>query len=77
MPEAQAWLGLYYSAGIGVTKDLTQAYKWTVLADEQGADIVKQTLPLFIKQLSPEQRSNGEALAREWKSDRKSPHSKQ
>jgi TPR repeat protein len=42
--RAQANLGRFYQDGIGVQKDLVEAYKWFLLAQRNGAPIAKHSL---------------------------------
>ncbi len=65
---AQFSLGGMYSRGEGVIKDETEAYKWYLLAGAQGYEFSKIMLEALEKQLSANQRADGQRLARDWKS---------
>lgn len=83
--EAQADLGAAYSLGVGVPKDLVQAYKWLTLAAARGNDFAKICLEqikvggqpeLGVGQLTPEQKAEAEKLVREFKPVTTSPRPK-
>ena len=67
---AQQSLGVCYERGTGVPKDYVEAYKWYALAaaqdDEHGADI-RVSLAKLETNLTPEQLSEAQRLAREFK----------
>ena len=83
--QAQISLGIMYAHGpvpytvidcrngCGVEKDLVEAYKWLSIALETGAPSEKEMAADYLARIShlmtPEQRSEGESLAKAWKPD--------
>ena len=65
--EAQLNLGEMYANGRGVEEDDVEAYKWFLLSGAQGTEQAKEKIPIIEKSLTPEQRAQGEKLAREFK----------
>ena len=65
--EAQLNLGVMYANGLGVEEDDVEAYKWFLLSGAQGTEQAKEKIPIIEKSLTPEQRAQGEKLAREFK----------
>ena len=65
--KAQNNLGLSYTYGQGVEEDDVEAYKWFLLSGAQGTEQAKEKIPIIEKSLTPEQRAQGERLAREFK----------
>jgi hypothetical protein len=63
---AQHNLGLAYSNGHGVPKDDVLAYKWILLAGAKQEES-RENIPIVEKRLTPEQRAEGQKLAREFK----------
>ena len=64
----QCLLGLFHFKGDGVAKDYVQAYKWLILSAAQGnADASKARGILENSQMTREQISEGQRLAREFK----------
>jgi len=63
----QYCLWLSYATGDGVVKDFTEAYKWLLLARARGNALAKVLMERFEKMLTPDQRAEGQRLAREWK----------
>ena len=64
---AQYTLGFMYANGTGVAKDETEAYKWTLLAGAQGNEGARSNTPKIELRLTPQQRADGQRLAREFK----------
>ena len=64
--SAQHNLALQYSLGEGVPKDDVLAYKWILLAGAKQ-EKSRETIQLIEKRLTPEQRAEGQKLAREFK----------
>ena len=64
---AQNNLGVMYANGLGVEEDDVEAYKWFLLSGAQGTEQAKEKIPIIEKSLTPEQRAQGEKLAREFK----------
>ena len=66
--EAQFIMGVMYYKGRGVAKDNQEAYKWYLLAGAQGHDQAKEYIISFLeRELTPQQKVDGQRLAREWK----------
>lgn len=65
--EAQAGLGTFYANGLGVPKDEALAYQWLLLAGAQGNAFAKKIYTRLEKTLTPEMRTEGQRLAREFK----------
>ena len=70
--EAQYSLGGAYRDGVGVPKDDVAAYKWILLAGatDEGA---RKAIPVIESRLTPDQRAEGQRLAREFKVVKESP----
>ena len=66
---AQVNLSAVYAQGIGTHADPVQAYAWLAVAAAQDSK-VKPALTEMAARLKPEQRSQGEALARQLESKR-------
>jgi uncharacterized protein len=64
---AQNNLGFIYANGEGLPKDDIEAYKWWLLAGAQGNELAKKNMSLLEARLTPDQRAEGQRLAREWK----------
>jgi TPR repeat protein len=64
--DAQNALGNHYALGLGVEKDYVEAYKWFLLAASQGQEDAIKVRELIEKKLSPEQRVEGQRLAKTW-----------
>ncbi len=65
--NAQTFLGLMYADGRGVVRDELEACKWWLLASAQGEENAKKIISIIESQLTPQQRAEGQRLAREWK----------
>ena len=65
--DAQNNLGLMYYHSRGVAKDDVEAYKWYLLAGAQDDDLARREIFLIERTLTPQQRAEGQRLAREWK----------
>jgi hypothetical protein len=61
---AQAKLGLMYHTGQGVAQDNVQAYAWDQIAAINGYAAAKRNQNLISRGMSPEQRTQAEALAK-------------
>ncbi len=64
LAAAQVNLSAVYAQGIGTKADPVEAYAWLALAAAQD-DKIKPALTQMASKLKPEQRSQGDALARE------------
>ena len=68
--SAQYSLGFMYSTGIGVPQDDVEAYKWfnlaTTYADAEYRELYADQRDTAADRLTPEQRAEGQRLAREW-----------
>ncbi len=51
--EAQLYLGIMYSQGLGVPKDFVQAYRWYTLAADQGNGSTHRRSPIWFKLTIP------------------------
>jgi TPR repeat protein len=65
--SAQHSLALMYALGRGVPKDDVLAYMWGNLAASQGVESAVKTLDMIAKKMTPDQLSEAQRLAREWK----------
>jgi TPR repeat protein len=65
--EAQYNLGINYANGTGVLKDYVEGYKWILLASASGHKLAPNYIPKFESLMSPEQITEGQKLAREFK----------
>jgi len=65
--SAQYNLGVKYDNGQGVPQDFVEAMKWYRLAAEQGIARAKKSLETLETKMTPEQISEAQRLAREWK----------
>ena len=67
---AQYNLGVMYSEGRGVPQDDVEAYKWlnlaTTYADSSEREAFAEARDTVAARLTPEQRAEGQRLAREW-----------
>ena len=68
--DAQYNLGVAYATGEGVPQDDVEAYKWLILAttyaDAEQREEFAEARDLTAEPLTPEQRAEGQKLAREW-----------
>ncbi len=67
---AQCRLGLCYALGQGVVKDYVAAYEWALLAvaqNEEVANAVKGLVSVLEGRMSPEQITEGQKLARDFR----------
>ena len=64
--SAQLNLGAAYANGQGVPKDDVVAYKWILLAGATDQD-ARNVIPIIEERLTPEQRAEGQKMAREFK----------
>ncbi len=65
--EAQFYLGIMYSQGLGVPKDNVQAYMWHTLAADQSDGPAEKFKDHWEKSMTLEQLAEAQRLAREWK----------
>ena len=56
-----------YGTGRGVVKDEVEAYKWYLLSGAQGNANAKKGIEIIERVLTPQQRAEGQKIAREWK----------
>src|SRR5262249_41978333 len=64
---AQFNLGVMYSSGRGIPKDLVQAYMWTELAASSGETNSVKLLDSLQKLMTADQISQARQRVREWK----------
>ena len=65
--DAQFDLAILYERGLGVPQNLTDAYRWYVIAAKTGDKESKDRVDALSSQLSPEDRSAAETAAAEFK----------
>jgi TPR repeat protein len=65
--KAQVDTCAFYCQGIGVQKDLVQAYLYANLAAQQGNEDGKNILVLLTQDMKPEDVAKGDAAVRAWK----------
>ncbi len=70
--KAQLFLGNMYGNGQGVPQDYVQAYMWYILAASRfppgkGHDLAVKNRDIVAEKMTPEQKSEAQKLAREWK----------
>ena len=58
-------LGVMYFNGYGVIKDPLEAYKWWLLGATGGNDAAREAIEVVEKQLTTDQRAEGQKMARE------------
>lgn len=73
--EAQLLVGMAYSEGFGVAKDLVEGYKWYLLARDQGdlSEAAKMKLRKIERDLTPAESAEAQRLAREFKPVKSAP----
>ena len=64
--EAQFYLGIMYSQGLGVPKDNVQAYMWHTLAADQSDGLAEKFKDHLEKSMTLHQLAEAQRLAREW-----------
>lgn len=64
---SQSRIGYMYSQGLGVEKDRVQAYLWLTLAAQHGIGTALDALEVVVKQMSAEEKSQGEQLFHQWR----------
>ncbi len=72
LADAQINLGFMYQSGRGVTQDYVQAHMWYNLAAArlppgEGRDMAVSNREIVERKMTPEQITEAERLAREWK----------
>ena len=67
---AQTNLGALYGNGQGVAQDLVLAHMWSSLAAAQGNEDARLNVDDVAKFMTPDQVSEAQRLAREWKPNR-------
>jgi TPR repeat protein len=67
IPEAQVDTCAFYYQGVGVQKDLVQAYLYANLAAQQGSEDGRSILTLLCQDMKPEDVAMGDAAVRAWK----------
>ncbi|MDQ7247227.1 tetratricopeptide repeat protein [Dongia sedimenti] len=65
--EAQVDTCAFYYQGVGVPKDLVQAYLYANLAAQAGSEDGRSILTLLSQDMKPEDVAKGEAAVRAWK----------
>ena len=65
--DAQVDTCAYYYQGVGVPKDLVQAYLYATLAAQQGSEDGTSILTLLNQDMKPEDVAKGDAAVRAWK----------
>jgi TPR repeat protein len=65
--EAQVDTCAFYYQGVGVPKDLVQAYVYANLAAQQGSQDGTAILTLLTQDMKPEDIAKGDAAVRAWK----------
>jgi TPR repeat protein len=65
--EAQVDTCAFYYQGVGVPKDLVQAYLYANLAAQQGSQDGNAILTLLSQDMKPEDVAKGDAAVRAWK----------
>jgi uncharacterized protein len=65
-PDDQFRVGLMYSVGNGVPLDLVIAHKWFNLAAMSGNDEARANRAEIAMDMSPDEISEAQKLAREW-----------
>jgi len=71
---AQCHLGLCYAMGNGVMKNNIEGYKWFLLSLAMGYDSAKQNVSVIERDLSPNQRAEGQRLATAWQAKFEEAH---
>lgn len=64
--DGQYGLGAMYDVGDGVPQDYKKAYMWYSLSAEQGDEIASESLDLLAEEMTPEQISQAQEMARKW-----------
>ena len=62
--ESTVFLGTCYAKGQGVEKNVVEAYKWSLLASEQGCEGAKEDVAALETGMTPDQIAEGKKLAR-------------
>ncbi len=65
--SAQHNLGMMYFEGKGVPKNDVQAYLWMSLAAGQGTELARKNLAVIEEEMTLDQITEAQRLAREWK----------
>ena len=73
LADAQYDLGHAYAEGRGVPQDSVAAYMWLSLSADQGYQKALGSRNFIIKGMTPEQITEAEKLAREWKPNKQPP----
>ncbi len=63
--SAQYSLGEKYRNGKGVPKDFVQAHAWINISAANGLELAKKMMPIYEKEMTPEQKAEAMKLARE------------
>jgi TPR repeat protein len=72
-PRGLYKLGYAYEEGKGVKADPVRALMWYSLASEEGYEPAAARIERVAGQLDPEQRTQAEALAADWRRDNAAP----
>jgi TPR repeat protein len=65
--DAQVAMCAFYYQGVGVPKDMVQAYLYANLAAQQGNEDGKSILAMLSQDMKPEDIAKGDAAVRAWK----------
>ena len=65
--DAQHQLGFMHDKGEGIPRDYIEAHKWFSLAAAEGDEVATKSRDLIAKKMTPEQITEAQKLAREWK----------
>lgn len=71
--EAQYAMGRAYLQGVGTSRDLVKAAQWLAIAAASGHEGAERDLQELEAALSPDEIAEAEALALQWRRDRRSP----
>ena len=70
-PMAQYKMGTASILGIGVSQDSIRAHMWFNLAADQGVELAKKTRDMIESQMTPQQITQAQELAKNWKPKKK------
>jgi TPR repeat protein len=67
IPEAQVDTCAFYYQGVGVPKDMVQAYLYANLAAQQGSEDGRSILAMLSQDMKPEEVAKGDAAVQAWR----------